>query len=159
MGATAQHADEYSPLAAIDQDPDAGHVIGKTAGISESVMDGESAGVIPGHFVGRKADVGGAYFLASSPAEFYFEHEPRTKYADELLGLLGTQLTPEPVPGAEEQIAQLNTAALSPFHAKEPKTRASDQPSAGEIQANLAASPGDLLPSSESAMLALILGA
>lgn len=156
MGATAQHADEYSPRAAIDQDPDAGTVIGKSAAIHEAPMTGESAGVLPGHFVGRAQDVAYALFGSTAPAEFYLEHHADYKYADDLLGLLGPQLTPQPVPGAEQQLAALNTAAADPYRTKEPKVRTTDQPSAGTIQANLAASPGDLLPSSESAMMSLL---
>ena len=158
MGATAQQADEYSPRRGVAFDPDAGEVLGKASGVTETPMTGESASVLPGHFTGRAQDIAFALFGSSAPAEFYFEHAPATKYADDLIGLLGPQLTPEPVPGAEAYLAELNTAAADPYHAKEPKQRASDHPEAGVIQANLASSPADLLPSSESAMMALLMG-
>lgn len=156
MGAQVQQADEYSPLAAVDFDADAGKIEGKEAGVTRGPMDGESAGVLPGHFVGSPKDIAYAFFGASAPAEFYFEHATHSKYADEVLGLLGTQITYEPVPGAEEEINKLNVAASQQFNTKEPKMRPGDPPNAGLVQANLAASPGDLLPSSESALMSLL---
>ena len=156
MGAQVQQADEYSPLGAIAFDPDAETIEGKAAGVTQGPMSGESAATIAGHFVGRKADVATGFFTASAPAEFYLEHHAHFKYADDLLGLLGPQLTPEPVPGAEHELNQINVAASQQFNTKEPKQRAGDPPNAGAIQANLAASPGDLLPSSESAMMSLL---
>lgn len=158
MGAQPQQADEYSPQVDVEFDPTPA-VMGKAWGVTRAPMDGDSERIVDTHYVGDPRDIAYAFFGASAPAEFYFEHSPRTKYADELMGLLGPQMDPAPVPGAEEYINQLNAAAMQPFNTKEPKQRASNQPAASDIQANLAASPGDLLPSSESAMLALLFDA
>lgn len=156
MGAQSQQADEYSPLYEIDFDPDQGAIVGKHASQVEAPMDGESAGVLQGHYVGKVRDVLTSFRIASAAPEFFIEHMAPLKYADELEGLLGSQLKPDPVPGAEDYIAVLNEQATNPYSTKEPKTRPGDQPPAGQIQGNLASSPGDLLPSSEAAMMSLL---
>lgn len=159
MGSNNQYPpDTGQPRRRVALDPTAGSVIGTQAGVS--MPPGETGGV-PGYGVlasylvpeGGKVAYGNG-FQTAAPA-FYFEHEPATKQADEAQPGDEYGITSRPVAGSETELYKLNGLAYQP-RAK-PQPAAQPRPTTKQIVTTQASMPADLLPSSEDAMLSLLL--
>jgi len=142
----------------IRTDPEGYDYLGTDRGVTEVPQgSGSEPGVLATNIYPPSAYVGSAFAWASAAAEFQLEHQPGPKYADELMEDLDYTLAPTPGLLDNDQAAVM-TGGYDPYLTKEPKLRGNEQPSTGTIQANLASSPGQGLPSTEAALMGLLFG-
>lgn len=155
MPANSYLPDESS-LTRVQTDPEHSDFLGTDRGVSSPPQGSASEpGVLAMNILPPGAYVVSAYQRASAPGESQLDLMPAPKYADELMEQHDYTLAP--TPGMlDGDAGAILTQGYDPYQTKEPKLRGNEQPSTGQIQANLASNPGSGLPTTEQALMSLL---
>ncbi len=156
--ASGGYLPDESSLAVVDADPEAGRFLGTDSAVTSGPQNsGLQDAILFDNIIPPSGDVADAYRRASAPGEYQLEHEPRPKYADELMEDLDYTLAPTPGMLDGDKAAVM-TQGYDPYLTKEPKLRGDEQPATGEIAANSATSPAASLPNTEEQLMQLLFG-
>ena len=156
--ASGKYLPDESSLARVQTDPEGYALYGTDRGVTSGPQSSSSEpGVLAMNILPPGGYVADAFARASAPGEAQLDGPNATppKYADELMEDLNYTIAPAPGMLDGDNAAVL-TQGYDPYLTKEPKIRGNEQPSTGQIQANMASMPGSGLPTTEASLMSLL---